>query len=64
MPEEVCSSVSNKDKGSQGWRLATPEESRVDGSLAALGIESHQYTAGIRTQRIEMIGLCEKSCHC
>ena len=63
MPKEVCYSVWNKNNGIQGWRLATPEESRVDGSLAALGIESHQYTAGMRTQRIEMIRLCEKSCH-
>lgn len=63
MPKEVCYSVCNKNNGSQGWRLATPEESRVDGSLAALGIESYQYTAGMSAQRIEMIGLCEKSCH-
>lgn len=60
MPEKHCYSFWNKNKGSQGWRSAIPEESSVRDSLAALGIKSQQYT-GMRTQRTEMIGLFKKN---
>lgn len=51
-----CCSFWNKYKVSQGWRWAISKKSRVD-SLAALGIECHQRTAGMTTQRTGMIGL-------